>query len=275
MADIITFRWLGVAGFTLQIQSYTLAVDPFFSRPRLRYVLGGRPQAQTGLAEQYLPECQAILVTHAHHDHLMDAPGIARRTGAQLYGSPNSCQIAQVLGLAAPQTRVVQAGDKLQLGPVAVDVYAGVHPWLPLYGPGKVKPDLQAPLRLVEYRMDTDLNYHFQLDGLSVLDWGGKLDGPAPRAEVLVCGAGRNERRLEEFLGHVQPRLVIPVHWDNLFQPLAHGVHPMPGARILGRDAESFARRVRAVDPGIEVWIPEAFRTVNLNDWTGAGNLKY
>lgn len=272
MAENVAFRWLGVAGFTLQFRSFTLAVDPFFSRPALRYVLGGRPQAQPELAERYLPECQAILITHAHHDHLMDAPAIARRTGARLYGSPNSCQIAQVLGLEAEQTRAVQAGDRLQLGPAAVAVYAGVHPWLPQYGPGELKPDLGAPLKLVEYRMDTDLNYLIKLDEFGVLDWGGKLDGPAPRAEVLVCGAGRNERRLEKLLGFVQPRLVIPVHWDNLFQLLSQGVHTLPGAHWLRRDPESFARRVRAVDPGSVVWIPEAFREVNLNDWTGAGS---
>lgn len=273
MAEKIAFRWLGVAGFTLQFQSYTLAVDPFFSRPGLRYVLGGRPQAQTGLAEQYLPECQAILITHAHHDHLMDAPGIARRTGARLYGSANSCRIAQLLGLEARMAEVVQAGDAFQVGPFRVSVTEAIHPRLPFYGPGKLQENLKPPLRMVDYRMDADYTYRIETEGWSLLNWAGVTSGPAEPAEVLVCGAAKSGERLERLLEAVQPRLVIPTHWDNLFQPLARGVRTIPGAQLLGRDAESFARRVRAVDPGIAVWIPEAFRAVNLNDRTGAGRL--
>ena len=264
MADGITFTWLGVAGFTLQSAGFRLAVDPFFSRPGLRYGLGGRPRPRAELGERYLPECGAILITHAHHDHLMDAPEIARRTGARLYGSPNSCRIAQACGLEAGQTQTLQAGDRLQIGPFAVEVYAGEHPWLPGYGAGEVSPALQAPLRLVDYRMDTDLNFHIAGDGFSLLDWGGKLDGPAPRAEALVCGATRRGRRLEELLSYVQPRWVIPVHWDNLFQPLEQGIHAMPGARLLGRDAQSYARRVKKARPAAEVWIPEFFKPFSL-----------
>lgn len=259
MAEI-TFTWLGVAGFTLQTEEYTLAVDPFFTRPGLRYVLGGRPEPQAKLGERYLPECDAILITHAHHDHLMDAPGIARRTGAMLYGSPHSCKIAQINGLEAGQTQVVSPGDGFQAGPFQISVALGKHPRIPFFGPGVLKEDLSPPLQLVEYRMDYDYTYRFEAEGWSLLNWAGVTSGPAKPADVLVCGATKYGERLRSLLEAVQPRLVIPTHWDNLFRSLEKGIRSMPGAQLVGRDAQSFARRVKDVYPQAEVWTPEIFK---------------
>jgi len=259
MPGEITFRWLGVAGFSLQMDGFTLAVDPFFTRPPLRNIFGGRPEPRPELAEVYLPACETILVTHAHHDHLMDAPGIARRTGARLYGSHNTCRIAQSLGLSETQTRVVLAGDEFQAGPLRIGVTEGKHPRIPFYGPGELPADLKPPLRLVDYRMDADYSFRIAMDGWSLLNWAGVTSGPAKTDDVLVSGATKFGERLKELLAAVQPRLVIPTHWDDLFRPLEKGIQTMPGARLLGRDAQSFARRVQAVDPRMKVWIPELF----------------
>ena len=260
----LSFCWLGVAGFTLDVLGYTLAVDPFFSRPRLGTIFGGRPQARPELGEQYLPACQAILITHAHHDHLMDAPGIAQRTGAKLYGSPNSCQIALICGLGEEQTQVVRPGEKLQMGPFQVEVISAQHPAIPFFGPGELPAGLQAPLKLVEYRMDADYSYRIETDGLSLLNWAGVTSPEEKTADLLVCGAGKRGERLRELLEVVQPRLVIPTHWDNLFRPLDQGLRAMPGASWMGRDAGSFARRVRQIDPKVQVWIPEIFKSLEL-----------
>lgn len=260
MPEKILFTWLGVAGFTLQTGTYTLAVDPFFTRPGLHSVLGGRPRPQAEPGERYLPECDAILITHAHHDHLMDAPEIAQRTGARLYGSPNSCRIAHSLGLSEAQTQAVRPGETFHTGPFRIGVTEGQHPRIPFFGPGELPAGLKPPLRLVDYRMDADYTFRIELDGWSLLNWAGVTSGPAEPAEVLVCGASKHGERLKALLAAVQPRLVIPTHWDNLFRPLEKGLQSMPGARLLGRDAHSFARRVQAMAPQVEVWIPEIFQ---------------
>lgn len=259
MPGNITFTWLGVAGFSLQSEGFTLAVDPFFSRPGLRYAAGGRPRPQPALAERYLPECDAILISHAHHDHLMDAPEIARRTGARLYGSPNSCRLARCLGLAAEQAWEVAPGEAFQAGPFRVEVSEGQHPRIPFYGAGELPAEIQPPLRLVDYRMDHDYTFRIERGAWSLVNWAGVNSGPVAPTDVLVCGATKFGARLRALLEAAQPRLVIPTHWDNLFRPLEKGIQTMPGARLLRRDAQSFARRVEAVYPRAEVWIPEIF----------------
>ena len=259
MPGEITFRWLGVAGFSLQSDDFTLAVDPFFTRPPLRSVFGGRPKPRPELAEPYLPACEAILVTHAHHDHLMDAPGIARRTGARLYGSPNSCRIAQLYGLPEGQTRVVEAGEAFEPGTLRVRAFAAQHTRIPFFGPGELKDNLRAPLHLHEYRMDRDYSYWIEADGFRVLDWMSVSAQGARPAEVLLCGSMLDDINLARLLEMVQPRLVIPTHWDHFFRPLEEMPRVMPGARLKGHHPQVFARRVQEMQADCQVWIPELF----------------
>lgn len=264
MPGEITFRWLGVAGFTLQLDGFTLSVDPFFTRPPVRNIYGGRPKPRPELAEVYLPVCEVILVTHAHHDHLMDAPGIAQRTGARLYGSLNSCRIAQLYGLPEGQTRVVEAGETFTIGAYQVQAIAAQHARIPFFGPGELKSNLRIPLKLHEYRMDHDYSYLIEANGARVLDWMSvSAQGAAP-AEVLLCGSMLDDANLVRLLEVVQPSLVIPTHWDHFFRPLQDGLRVMPGARLKGHHPQVFARRVRKIQKDCQVWIPELFGPVEL-----------
>jgi L-ascorbate metabolism protein UlaG (beta-lactamase superfamily) len=63
-------RFLGHSAFALEHDGTTVLVDPF---------LTGNPKAAADAAEV---EADAILLTHAHADHLGDTADIARRTGA-------------------------------------------------------------------------------------------------------------------------------------------------------------------------------------------------
>src|SRR3954449_8421770 len=68
-------RFLGHSAFALEHDGTTVLVDPF---------LTGNPKAAADAAEV---EADAILVTHAHADHLGDTVDIARRTGATVVAS--------------------------------------------------------------------------------------------------------------------------------------------------------------------------------------------
>jgi L-ascorbate metabolism protein UlaG (beta-lactamase superfamily) len=63
-------RWLGHAAFSLEHDDTTVLVDPFLS---------GNPKASTSADDI---AADAIVITHAHGDHVGDAVSIARRTGA-------------------------------------------------------------------------------------------------------------------------------------------------------------------------------------------------
>lgn len=73
---MIKYTYYGHASFLLDDGTSKVLTDPF---------LTGNPLAAIHADEV---ECDYILLTHAHGDHLGDAPAIAKRTGAMVLGIP-------------------------------------------------------------------------------------------------------------------------------------------------------------------------------------------
>ena len=73
---MIKYTYYGHASFLLNDGTSKVLTDPF---------LTGNPLAAIQADEA---ECDYILLTHAHGDHLGDAPAIAKRTGAMVLGIP-------------------------------------------------------------------------------------------------------------------------------------------------------------------------------------------
>lgn len=76
-------RFLGHAAFTITDGSTTVLIDPF---------LTGNPKAAIAADDV---NADTILITHAHADHIGDAVGIAKRTGAPVVAI---VELAQELG---------------------------------------------------------------------------------------------------------------------------------------------------------------------------------
>ena len=73
---MIKYTYYGHASFLLDDGTSKVLADPF---------LTGNPLAAIKASEV---ECDYILLTHAHSDHLGDAPAIAKRTGGMILGVP-------------------------------------------------------------------------------------------------------------------------------------------------------------------------------------------
>jgi hypothetical protein len=103
----VEVTYLGVSGFMIRHRGAVLLTAPFFTNPPLEDVAptsrlrifrrrGHRVRTDSVLVERLLPRAAAdaslLLVGHAHYDHLLDVPYIARRraTRATIYGSPTT-----------------------------------------------------------------------------------------------------------------------------------------------------------------------------------------
>jgi L-ascorbate metabolism protein UlaG (beta-lactamase superfamily) len=113
---MMEFRWLGVAGIELRVEDCVLVIDPFFTRPPFRRLWLGRVRPDQGLIAGKIKQCDFILVSHAHYDHLMDVPEVMRNTGATALGSENACRLLALLGAPAEHIRPIRAGDQFPLG---------------------------------------------------------------------------------------------------------------------------------------------------------------
>lgn len=259
MLPSLCFQWLGVGGLVFLAEGEALAIDPFFSRPPLRCLFLGRPEPDLVRVVRYLPRCNHVLVTHAHWDHVMDVPAVLRNTGACAYGSANTLELLVLHDTSEAQAKPIAIGDRLSLGPFEVEVVPGRHPPVPFFpGSGPLRTGLRPPLRLVDYRMDECLGFSIRTQGVHMLI-SPAHGRPADILFVGIPAALLSPRRL---LAETRPRLVVPMHWDNLFKPLplAPSAPKRPRPPALRDLASPFQGR----SAGALLLIPDRFRVYDL-----------
>ena len=82
------------------------------------------------LINEIINKTDHILITHAHYDHLLDVPVIARQTGAQVFGSANVCSLLQVLQVPSAQLHELHAFDEIELPYAHARVIPASHPFI-------------------------------------------------------------------------------------------------------------------------------------------------
>jgi L-ascorbate 6-phosphate lactonase len=109
----VALRWLGQGGFALRSPDGVVwCVDPYLSshssRPDFRRLAPAPVEAGQVAAD-------AVLVTHAHSDHLdpVTLPQIAGAApGARFYAAPEGAQKLQELGIAPARVQTVRVGER-------------------------------------------------------------------------------------------------------------------------------------------------------------------
>ena len=269
----IKVRWLGNAGFEFLLGKQGILVDPFLTRPKPRNVYFGRVEPDRQALRAHIRSCDHILVTHTHFDHCMDVPEITRRTGARVYGSHNTCQIMRMAGLPEKQIHEIKAGEEFHFAEITVRVLPAAHPWIPGYTFGNLKSGLRFPLRLRDYRMDACFSFLIQTPHDSILIWSSTRTDGAPRADVLTCRAVSSQVWYQSLLDQVQPAVVLPQHWDDMFQPLSslsgnprpYFGAPRPSKLPLKRiDLQAFKSMIIHAQPDCRVILPRIFEMTDL-----------
>ncbi|MGZ3630972.1 MAG: MBL fold metallo-hydrolase, partial [Ktedonobacteraceae bacterium] len=274
-------RWLGVAGIELRVNKHILVIDPFVTRPPFRYMWWGRIRSDSALAAASVPHADFVLATHAHWDHVMDVPAVIEQTRATAYGSPNTCMLLKILGVPEEHLHEIKVGDQLTLGMFQVAILQAEH-GLVLGRPfatGSLAPNLHPPLRMRDYRMDMCFSFLIEVDGLRFLDWSSEKVHLAPLADVLFVKPLQKPAYYEALLGVVQPRIVIPIHWDDFMRPLSRPRRPMlkpprlafpPLARV---DLTAFSQLIKRISPKTQVFLPEIFHLYELSEFLPERNL--
>jgi L-ascorbate metabolism protein UlaG (beta-lactamase superfamily) len=103
-----TIRWLGHSCFQiLTSRGKVIFVDPWIT---------GNPVCPVKLDD--IPKAHIVLVTHDHFDHIADAAGLSRKTGAVLVGFPETVGKLKI-GHALPEGNVVFGGIGMNIGGTA------------------------------------------------------------------------------------------------------------------------------------------------------------
>jgi len=267
-----TFRWLGIAGLELGGDDQVLAIDPYFTRIPFWRQWIGRIEPDRALVREKIPVCRHVLVTHAHWDHLMDVPEVANSTGASVYGSANTCQLLRLLGVPGERVHEIRSGDSLNLGPFKVKVLPSEHMKVPWFSPGPITQDLRPPLRARDYRMDSCFSFLISVGNRVLLTDPGERPDPVATADILLVSPYHDNAYLRSLLPRVNPKVVIPNHWDDLWRPLSKPVRPMMGPPswsfppVQRVNLSHFKQAVEQLDTTVRVLIPEMFTVYELAD---------
>ncbi len=262
--DGVRLRWLGTAGHVLEGATTTLLIDPFVSRPWPLATLFSPLRSDPAEVARHTPSrVDGVLVGHSHFDHLLDAPAIARRTGATIVGSSTTAAFARAEGVAEDRIVVVPPrGASVEIGDARVTFVPSLHAKLALGRvpfAGEVTATPRLPARLHEYKMGGAFALLIELDGVRIFHNGSAdlVDAEVAglRADVALVGlAGRRAtaRYLPRLLSALAPAIVVPTHHDSFFAPLERGARLLPGVDFIG-----FITEVAEVAPRARVLAPD------------------
>ena len=231
--------YLGHATVLIELDGTKLLTDPLL-RPRVTHL-----RRASTVEMEALRDVDAVLISHAHHDHL-DPRSLMRLDRA--------VQIVVPKGLGSLVRRKdfgsvteVEEGDECALGSLTVRATHAEHGGK--RQPGRARgPALGYVIqgsRTIYFAGDTAL--FDGMDGLaSNLDvallpiWGW---GPS-----LGRGLHLDPRSAAEALRLLRPRIAIPIHWGT-YRPLHRGA----GASFLSEPAKAFEREAAALAPEVDV----------------------
>jgi L-ascorbate metabolism protein UlaG (beta-lactamase superfamily) len=112
----ITVRWLGHAAFEVTSSGGTkILIDPFIS---------GNPSTPDSLKNLARYKPNAILVSHAHDDHALDAKAIATSSGAVVI---STYEWVNALKLPEKQAMGGNVGGTFKVGDVTIHLVPAIH----------------------------------------------------------------------------------------------------------------------------------------------------
>jgi len=240
----VSVTFLGVSTLLISDGETSLMTDGFFTRPAKARVFLGRiapdpDRIAQSLERAGVQEIAAVIAVHSHYDHAMDSPEVARRTGALLVGSESTANIGRGVGFPEERIRVVTPGEPMRLGGFTLTAVLSMH-FPHGMAMGEIREPLVPPASAMDYLDGGSFALLVAHEAGSLLVQGsagwreGALSGR--HADVVLLGigglGGRDEAYREDYwrevVEPVDPRCVIPIHWDDFTLPLDAPLEPAP-----------------------------------------------
>jgi L-ascorbate metabolism protein UlaG (beta-lactamase superfamily) len=252
LPDGLEVEWLGVSGYRLSAEGKTLFVDPYLSRVPFSELLRRRAALPDPAAlDRFVRapgDVVGVLVGHTHFDHAVDAPAIARRFDCKAYGSDSLAGLMALHGLAERAVEV-EPYRTYELGPFEVSFTPSVHSKLLLGLAVPYDGDLTCEhldaLSPAAYRCGQVWGISIEVAGIRLYHQGSAnlIDEAIRTGEVDVFLAGIAGRSFTDdywrrIIPRLDPKIVVPTHYDNFFRPLGQRMEFVSDVRLAGLPEE-------------------------------------
>jgi len=253
-ATAIRITYLGVNGFQFEAHGHALLVDPYFTRigfwsAALSQRIQSNPDRVSEGSRHVRLHADAILVTHAHFDHLLDVPEIMGRTHARLFAGPTAVQLVKTFGISPNECEIVRPGSTRTIGPWTIRVFAAQHDRLlgkvpfnrcPRGAPGEGEMPLKRPVKVSDWCVGEPLAFVIEAAGKRIYIDSGGVPGAPPSAAVghvrhgesvlwqidlaiLGVALPDSRSRFAEVVRQLQPHYILPSHQDDMFAAFSRG----------------------------------------------------
>ncbi len=290
--DPLRLVYLGTGGWIMQHGADVILTGPLFSNPPLVRTGLGSIHSDTLTVDRYMSRYDvsnalAILVGHAHYDHLMDVPRVARRHAprARIVGSRT---VANTLGTwAGVEGRIdvvddsagdvdspgrwLRYGDRVRVMPLrshhaphfdGYTLYHGTRDTPRTEEPGRAEDwvDGQTFAFLIDF-LDDEGRVAFRLyyqdavvaPPLGLAPETMMRERPVDIAILVPATFDQVDWFPEDLLENVRPKIVLLGHWEDFFTPV-----DAPTKSIRLTDLHHFERRLERVFDGAW-WRPDRF----------------
>ncbi len=242
-------QYFGVTSALISDGENSLMIDGFFTRPKYLSFFNTQPDPNiiaTALKKANIEKLNAVLVVHSHFDHAMDAPEVAKQTGAKVYGSKSTANISRGWGLTEDKIVEVESKQSMPIGSFKVTFILSKHYPFPLglsrFLLGKeIDQPLTPPSFIGSYKEGgsyTILIEH-KLGNIAIQGSAGFIENELDpyQADTVLLGIGglphKSEKYQDDYLKHtalaLNAKRVIPVHWDKMNEPIGSPLVPEKG----------------------------------------------
>jgi L-ascorbate metabolism protein UlaG (beta-lactamase superfamily) len=270
----VRVRWLGTAGFAIEHDGCVILVDPYVTRASLVRCVATRLAPDLGAIRRIVPRADAIVLGHTHFDHALDAPTIAKLTGAKVLGSRSSAALCLANGVDPRRVEIVEPASgsapvERAVGPFSLRFVPSEHSRF-LLGrvpfEGEIADCTDVPMRAEAYRCGAVFGVEIRVAGRTIYHMGSAelVDASVETRNVdllLMCVAGWTSSRdlPERTAARLSPGAVLLSHWDDFFRPIDAPARALP-AMQLPRLVDRLSRAARGIKVGTvsilgDVWL--------------------